>query len=407
MLNWFTFITSKMEEFDEFALALLDQLSVEINEEKEITKSLSKAIQALPPTIKFEGMDVLSRNIFPKLAEKVFQFTGISVPSETKLEFLDLIELKQLKGKKVFPTKDSVEFVNELFTTIAHENSDEMARLMKKDPVKFLVYSTYAKSYISKISTTYGDYLDSTIFLNKFVLSSYPQIILQKQGEPYEAKFAYVNSGYVGALKMTILEEQIHAIQGNLHDINKKAVMEVNAINEELAKIILSLDDSTVNKLSEYLQLPPVPEEFPIARRANLFFMLNPDTFIVGVLGPDVMTFTKVTIDPKISEMLPQLLDIYQRWLKPIQIHHAAFSTMEGMAEFAVQNILKDDKEFQDYLVTFANTDISSYQVRKSMGMDFTSTVFSKIGKDTYRTLINNPPTTRELKNPETYLKRL
>jgi len=396
-----------MEEFDEFALALLDQLSVEINEEKDITKSLSKASQALPTIIKFEDIDVLSRNIFPKLAEKVFQFTGISVPSETKLEFLDLIELKQLKGKKVFPTKDSVEFVNELFTTIAHENSDKMAQLMKKDPIKFLVYSTYAKSYISKISTTYGDYLDSTIFLNKFVLSSYPKIILQKQGEPYEAKFAYVNSGYVGALKMTILEEQIHAIQGNLHDINKKAVMEVNAINEELAKIILSLDDNTVNKLSEYLQLPPVPEEFPIARRANLFFMLNPDTFIVGVLGPDVMTFTKVTIDPKISEMLPHLLDIYQRWLKPIQIHHAAFSTMEGMAEFAVQNILKDDKEFQDYLVTFANTDISSYQVRKSIGMDFTSTVFSKIGKDTYRTLIDNPPTTRELKNPETYLKRV
>jgi hypothetical protein len=396
-----------MEEFDEFALALLDQLSVEINEEKDITKSLSKATQALPATIKFDDIDILSRDIFPKLAEKVLQFTGISVPPETKLEFLDLIELKQLKGKKVFPTKDSVEFVNELFTTIANENSDKMAQLMKKDPVKFLVYSTYAKSYISKISTTYGDYLDSTIFLNKFVLSSYPQIILQKQGEPYEAKFAYVNSGYVGALKMTILEEQIHAIQGNLQEINKKAVMEVNTINEELAKIILSLDDSTVSKLSEYLQLPPVPEEFPIARRANLFFMLNPDTFIVGVLGPDVMTFTKVTIDPKISEMLPQLLDIYQRWLKPIQIHHAAFSTMEGMAEFAVQNILKDDKEFQDYLVTFANTDISSYQVRKSMGMDFTSTVFSKIGKDTYRTLINNPPTTRELKNPEAYLKRV
>jgi hypothetical protein len=396
-----------VEEFDEFALALLDQLSVEINEEKDITKFLSKATQALPTTIKFEDIGVLSRNIFPKLAEKVFQFTGISVPSETKLEFLDLIELKQLKGKKVFPTKDSVGFVNELFTAIAHENSDKMAQLMKKDPVKFLVYSTYAKSYISKISTTYGDYLDSTIFLNKFVLSSYPQIILQKQGEPYEAKFEYVNSGYVGALKMTILEEQIHAIQGNLQDINKKAVMEVNAINEELAKIILSLDDSTVNNLSEYLQLPPVPEEFPIARRANLFFMLNPDTFIVGVLGPDVMTFTKVTIDPKISEMLPQLLDIYQRWLKPIQIHHAAFSTMEGMAEFAVQNILKDNKEFQDYLVSFANTDISSYQVRKSMGMDFTSIVFSKIGKDTYRTLIDNPPTTRELKNPETYLKRL
>jgi len=341
------------------------------------------------------------------MAEKIARFTGISVPPEIKLEFLDLIELKKLKGKKVFATKDSIEFVNELFTAIALEKSDRIAYLMKNDPVKFLVYSTYAKSYISKISTTYGDYLDSTIFLNKFVLSSYPQIILQKQGEPYEPKFEYVNSGYIGALKMTILEEQIHAIQGNLHEINKKAVIEVNSINEELAKIILTLDDTTVNKLSDYLQLPQVPEEFPIARRANLFFMLNPDTFIVGVLGPDVMTFTKVTIDPKISEMLPQLLDIYQRWLKPIQIHHAAFSTMEGMAEFAVQNILKDDREFQDYLVTFANTDISAYQVRKSMGMDFTSTIFANLGKDTYQTLIDRPPTTRELKNPETYLKRL
>src|ERR1700756_3796600 len=102
MLNWFTFITSKMEEFDEFALALLDQLSVEINEEKDITKSLSKAIQTLPTTIKFEDIGVLSSSIFPKLADKVTQFTGISVPPQTKLEFLDLIELKQLKGKKVF-----------------------------------------------------------------------------------------------------------------------------------------------------------------------------------------------------------------------------------------------------------------------------------------------------------------
>lgn len=396
-----------MEEFEEFALALLDQLSIEINEEKEITKSLSKAVQALPITVKFEDIQVLSNTIFPEMVEKVAQFTGISVPPETKLEFLDLIELKKLKGRKVFATKESVEFVNELFTAIALEKSDRIAQLMKNDPEKFLVYSTYAKSYISKISTTYGDYLDNTIFLNKFVLSSYPQIILQKQGEPYEPKFENVNSGYIGALKMTILEEQIHAIQSNLHEINKRAVIEVNSINEELAKIILALDDSTVNKLSDYLQLPQVPEEFPIARRANLFFMLNPDTFIVGVLGPDVMTFTKVTIDPKISDMLPQLLDIYQRWLKPIQIHHAAFSTMEGMAEFAVQNILKDDKEFQDYLVTFANTDISSYQVRKSMGMDFTSIVFSKLGKNTYQTLIENPPTTRELKNPESYLKRI
>jgi len=76
------------------------------------------------------------------------------------------------------------------------------------------------------------------------------------------------------------------------------------------------------------------------------------------------------------------------------------------MAEFAVQNILKDDKDFQNYLVTFANTDITTYQVRKSMGKDFTEAVFAKLGKNTYRTLIENPPTTRELKNPEIYLQR-
>lgn len=396
-----------MEEFEEFALALMDQLSIEINEEKEITSTSSIATQALSSIVKFEDIKVLAYSIFPKMAEKVSEFTGIVVSPQTTIELLDLVELKKLKGRKVFPTKDAVEFVDELFTAISLEKIDKLAELMKKDTMRFLVYSTYAKSYISKISTTYGDYLDSKIFLNKFVLESYPQIILHKKGQPYESNFDYVNSGYAGALKMTILEEQIHSIQTNLQEVNKQAVRDVNAINEELAKIILALDDTTVNKLSEYLQIPPIPEEFPIARRANLFFVLNPDTFIVQVLGPDVMTFTKVTVDPKISEMTPQLLDIYQRWLKPIQIHHAAFTTMEGMAEFAVQNILKDDKDFQNYLVTFANTDITTYQVRKSMGKDFTEAVFAKLGKNTYRTLIENPPTTRELKNPEIYLQRL
>lgn len=396
-----------MEEFEEFALALIDQLSVEINEEKEISSTSSIAAQALDSKVKFEDISVLAHTIFSKMVDKVSEFTGIVVPPETKIEILDLVELKKLKGRKVFPTKDAVGFVDELFTAIALEKINKLVELMKNDTARFLVYSTYAKSYISKISTTYGDYLDSKIFLNKFVLESYPQIILHKKGQPYESNFDYVNSGYIGALKMTILEEQIHSIQTNLQEINKDAIREVNAINEELAKIILALDNTTVNKLSEYLQIPPIPEEFPIARQANLFFVLNPDMFIVQVLGPDVMTFTKVTVDPKISEMIPLLLDIYQRWLKPIQIHHAAFTIMEGMAEFAVQNILRDDTDFQNYLVTFANTDITTYQIRKSMGKDFTEAVFAKLGKNTYRTLIENPPTTRELKNPEIYLQRL
>jgi hypothetical protein len=394
-----------MTEFEEFVYALLDQLSVELNEEKEITGSKSKAEQAFTSKIKFEDIESICNRLFSDMSKKITEFTGIPV-SQTRVEFPELVGFKQLKGRKVYPTKESAVFVDELFTAIAHEDVQKISELAEKQTFRYLVYSTYAKGYISQISTTYGDFYESAIYLNKFILSSYPQIILYKQGEPYESRFDQVNSGYIGALKMTILEEQIHSIQNNLYNINKNAVSEVNAINEELAKIIVSLDDTVTKNLYNYLQLPEVPDEYPIAKRANLFFILNPDNFIVQVLGPDVMTFTKVTVDPKILEMIPQLLDIYQRWLKPIQAHHAAFTTMEGMAEFAVKNILREDKDFQNYLVTFANSDISSYQVRKSMGTDFTEYIFAKLGRDTYKTLIANPPTTRELKNPESYLNR-
>lgn len=396
-----------MDEFEEFAFALLDQLSVELSEESTIKESQSKAAEAFASKISFEDINEISKKLFSDSAQKVLEFTGISVPDNTKVESPDLIEFKRLKGRKVFPTRNSALFVDELFTSIAHEDTEKIAQLAKNNTAQFLVYSTYAKGYISQISTTYGDFYESAIYLNRFVLSGYPQIILHKRGAPYESNFDQVNSGYIGALKMTMLEEQMHSVQKNLYETNKNAVTMVNEINEELANIILALDSAKIKSLYEYLQLPVVPEEYPIAQRANLFFTLNPDNFIVRVLGPDVMTFTNVSVDPKILEMIPQLLDIYQRWLKPIQIHHAAFTIMEGMAEFAVRSILKDDRDFHNYLVTFANTDISSYQVRKSMGMDFTEYVSSKMGKDTYKKLIDNPPTTRELKNPESYLKRI
>ena len=396
-----------MDEFEEFAYALLDQLSVELNEEGVIKESQTKATEAFASKIKFDEVEVECSRIFSDISQKVSQFTGLSVSNQIKVEILDLIEFKRLKGRKVFSTKDSQGFVDELFIAIAQENPEKIANLAKRDIARYLVYSTYAKSYISQISTTYGDFYESTIYLNKFILSGYPKIILYKQGAPYESKFEQVNSGYIGALKMTVLEEQIHSIQKSLYEINKEAVSEVNVINEELAKIILNLDYSSMKNLLEYLQLPPIPDDYPVAKRANLFFALNPDTFIVRVLGPDVMTFTKVTVDPKILEIIPQLLDLYQRWLKPIQTHHAAFTAMEGMAEFAVRNILKYDKDFQNYLITFANEDITSYQIRKSMGTDFTEYVFSKYGKDTCKIILEKPPTTRELKNPESYLKRI
>ena len=395
-----------MGETEEFAEALIDQISVELNEEKEISALATKISDDQNFPKKFTDMEDFIEQNFSVLAEKIHDFTNLNVNSNIRMKFLDLKEFKLLKGKKVYATKQSREFVNDLFSAVADENIEKIAELIQKDTKKFLVYSTYAKAYISKISTTYGDYLDSTVFLNKFILSKYPQIILYKQGPPFEVNQEKVDSGYRGALKMTLLEELIHSTQSNLENENRNAATNVNSINEELSEIILGLDESAATKLYEYLQLQTVPDDFPIAKRANLFFMLNPDNFVVNVLGPDVMTYSKVEIDPKISEIVPELSDIYQRWLSPIQNHHAAFSTMEGIAEFAVQNILKDDNDFQNYLTTFMGTDFSSYKVRKNMGKDLTEKVFNKFGKNAFKFLIESPPGTRELKEPELYLKR-
>lgn len=400
-------ILCDLGEFEEFAEALFGQLSVEINEEKEIAKLANFAHEDLSQKVKFEKLEDIANQAYPTLKKNVEEFLGIKIADNLKLEFPELIELKKLKGEKVFSDEKSKAFVRELFDAVANEDLNKIAELMKKDTAKYLVYSTYAIQYISKISTTYGDYLDFVIYLNKFVLSRYPQIILHKQGEPYESRFTNVNSGYLGAVKMTVLEELIHSTQEKLHQLNKNAATQVNLINEELATIILGLDNQTVNNLSEYLQLQAVPDDFPFAKKANLFFFLNPDHFLIEQIGPDVMTFTHVEIDPKISNAIPQLLDIYKKWLNPIQQHHAAFTVMEGMAGFAIENILKDDQDFQNYLTTFMGTDFSSYQVRKSMGKDFTKIIYKRLGKNAFKKLIEYPPNTREVKEPQLYLNRI
>ena len=396
-----------MGEFLEFAEALFGQLSVEIDEEKEIAELAVKAKEDIAGKVQFKELEEIAKEVFPIFKDKVEEFLGIKVPENIQLKFPDLEELKKLKGDKVFAEKEAKGFVSELFTAVAKEDRNKIAELMKRDTAKYLVYSTYAIQYISKITTTYGDYLDDVIYLNKFILSRYPQIILHKQGEPYESRFENVNSGYFGAVKMTVLEELIHSAQENLQQINKNAAIEVNKINEELASIILSLDSETINKLAEYCQLQAVPDDFPFAKKANLFFFLNPDHFLIEQIGPDVMTFTHVEIDPKIGESIPQLLDIYKKWLVPIQQHHAAFTAMEGMAGFVIESILKDDQDFQNYLTTFMGTDFSSYQVRKSMGKDFAKTVYDNLGRNTFRKMIEIPPNTRELKDPQLYLKKL
>jgi len=394
-------------EFQEFAEALFGQLAVEIDEEKEIIELASKARDDIIGKVEFKKLEDIANKVIPEFRGKIEEFLGIKVPEDIQLKFPELEELKRIKGKKVFSDNESKEFVTELFNAVAKENFKKIAELMQQDTVKYFVYSTYAIQYISKITTTYGDYLDGEIYLNKFILSRYPQIILHKQGEPYESNFENVNSGYFGAVKMTVLEELIHSTQENLQQINMDAAREVNKINEELAGIILSLDTKIVNELSEYCQLQAVPDDFPFAKKANLFFFLNPDHFLIEQIGPDVMTFTHVEMDPKIGNLVPELLGIYKKWLVPIQQHHAAFTAMEGMAGFVIENILKDDKDFQNYLTTFMGTDFSSYQIRKNMGKDFTKTVYEKLGKDTFKKIIEMPPNTRELKDPQLYLKKL
>ena len=396
-----------LKEFKEFAEALFGQLAVEINEESEISNLGIKASESLGKRVRFRGLEEVAQDVFPSHMQKAEEFLGVNCQKRLRLEYPELEGLKRLKASKVFAGDDeSKRFVADLFAAVAREDQDAIAVLMERDTAKYLVYSTYAIQYISKITTTYGDYLDSVIYLNRFVLSRYPQIILYRQGEPYESRFSEVNSGYMGAIKMTILEELIHSAQGNLHRINAEAAAHVNRINEKLASTILNLDNSTVNSLAEHCQLQTVPDEFPFAKRANLFFFLNPDHFLTEQVGPDVMTYTHVEIDPTIERSIPGLLEIYMEWLKPIQRHHSAFTTMEGMAALAIEHILKDDEDFAKYLGTFMGTDFSTYRIRKNMGKEFAKVVYETRGTDAFRVMIDNLPTTRELKDPSQYIQR-
>ena len=393
-----------MGEFDEFAEALLDQLSVEVSEEREMERLAGQIRDDADFGASFEDLGALAGRILPEMAGLAEGVTGLGVAGGLRVELTGLDAFKALKAKKVHAQGRARDHVRDLFAAVAAQDAGAIAALAEADTARFLVYSTYAKAYLSRLSTTYGDYMDSVIHLNSFILSRYPQIILYRQGRPYGARQAAVSSGYAGAVKMTILEEAVHSVQGPLHEANAAAVAEVNALNEELAAAIISLDDETASALSEYLKLPPVPGDFAAARRANLFFTLNPDNFVARVLGPDVMTYSRVEVDPRIGEMVPCLADVYARWLGPIQAHHAAFTVMEGMAEFAVREALSGDADFGMYLQTFMGTDMTSYGVRKSIGRDFVAAARKGAGQGAFAEMLRRAPTTRDLKDPSAWI---
>jgi hypothetical protein len=396
-----------MEEYNEFAEALIDQLLVEINEEKENSDLASKIDEDSSFNVTFDSLEDASKEIFPWIKQKINDFTGLKVPENTKLEFPELLELKKLKGKRIFTTPNAREFVDSLVDAISKEDIGKISSLMRQNTIKYLVYSTYAKNYISKISVTFGDFLDDTIYLNKLFFSILPKIKLYNQGSPFESGYDVIKSSYNGAIKMTMLEESIHAIQKNLYKNNKEAVVKVNEIYEELAKVILDIDDVTLSKIFDYMNLEPIPDEFPIAKRANLFFMLNPENFILGTLPPDQMATKEGQIDTKLSEMIPQLSDIYKRWLKPRQYQYSAMTVIQGMASFVIRNILKEDPDFKNYLSVFKGTDLSAFHAEKNIGINFTEAIYAKLGKETFKKLIDDPPNTLELKDSQLYLNRI
>ena len=126
-----------------------------------------------------------------------------------------------------------------------------------------------------QITTTYGDYLDGVIYLNKFILSRYPQIILQKQGEPYDSRFENVNSGYLGAIKMTVLEELIHSAQENLQQVNRRAAVEVNKINEELANIMLIIGYRNSKQTIRILSITSSSRRFSFCKKSKSIFLFE------------------------------------------------------------------------------------------------------------------------------------
>jgi len=400
-------IRNKLTEYDEFAEALIDQLAVEINEEKENSSLAAKIDEDSSFTQKFEPIEDLSKKLFPSVKQKIKEFTNLDVPENTTIKFPNLSELKKLKGDRIFTANDSREFTDRLVEAISKEDLGKISSLMKEDTVKYLVYSTYAKNYISKISVTFGDFLDHSIYVNKLFLSILPKIKLYDKGPPFEENYDLINSSYRGAVKMTLLEESIHAIQQNLHQRNKEAVRKVNEVYEDLAKIILNLEDPTLSKIFEYMNLDPVPDEFPIAKRANLFFVLNPEYFILGSLPPDHMATKEGQIDTKLSEMIPQLEEVYRRWLKPRQDQYAAMTVIQGMAGFVERNILKNDLDFKNYLSIFKGIDLTSFLSQKNLGISFTESIYQNLGKEAFGKLTEDPPSTLELKDSQLYLKRI
>ena len=89
-----------MSEFDEFAEALMGQLSVEIDEEKVIAELAKKIKEDRNFTVKFDDIESVSQKFFADLVQRVNEYMGLEVSKQLSVEYLKLEEFKQLKGRK-------------------------------------------------------------------------------------------------------------------------------------------------------------------------------------------------------------------------------------------------------------------------------------------------------------------
>jgi len=65
-----------MSELDEFAEALMGQLSVEIDEEKVIAELAKKINEDRNFTVEFDGIESVSQGLFPDLVQRVMNTWG-------------------------------------------------------------------------------------------------------------------------------------------------------------------------------------------------------------------------------------------------------------------------------------------------------------------------------------------
>ena len=126
-----------MSELDEFAEALMGQLSVEIDEEKVIAELAAKIKEDRNFTIEFDGVEIVSQGLFPELVQKVNEYMGLEVSEKLSIEYLKLDEFKRLKGKKVF-TENGRIFVDKLFDAVAKNDLKKNFRINQRRYCKIL-----------------------------------------------------------------------------------------------------------------------------------------------------------------------------------------------------------------------------------------------------------------------------